>query len=183
MVLAVALGIAVCTVTFTDLPRDGHQPDPVEERPALRGHGRHLGPGEALRRGRSRTMPPALLTYRDATAPAAVGHRRSAAPIMFKSDARARLRPARARSRSAPCCASPPADFFALFDVPFQYGSGWDRRGRPGPGAGRRAEPRDQREGVRRREQRRPHGAARTTTNSASSACSTTGRRARSSTT
>ena len=48
-----------------------------------------------------------------------------------------------------------------MFDVPFQYGTGWDAAADDGRRAGHRAERRDERQDVWRREQRRPHGARR----------------------
>ena len=70
-------------------------------------------------------------------------------------------------------------DFFAMFDVPFQYGGTWtDARGhRSRARHGHLAQ--DQREALRRREQRRQSASAGTTTSSASSACATTGCRCR----
>ena len=47
MIGAVALGIAVCVMTLTLVPRDVGQPDLVEERRALRRHDGLLGPAGA----------------------------------------------------------------------------------------------------------------------------------------
>ena len=74
-------------------------------------------------------------------------------------------------------------DFFAMFDVPFQYGGTWTDCGRHRPRAGHGPVAQGERQAVRRREQRRPRRSAGTTTSSASSACSTTGCRCRRSTT
>ena len=82
-------------------------------------------------------------------------------------------RPKMASRRSSSTARTTTADFFAMFDVPFQYGGGWAEAADDKPGAGRGAVEEDQREALRRREQRRPDGAARRTTTSGSSACST----------
>ena len=158
MVLAVALGIAVCTVTFTIYHAMSTNPIKWKSDNLYAVTVDSWDPKEPADDDQPE-MPPSQLTYRDAVAlqqsdiPA-----RSA--IMFKSDAvvdsaRKGTKPFRAILRVTT------ADFFGLFDVPFLYGSGWTDAADQGPEPGRGAEPREQRQGVRRREQRRPHRPAR----------------------
>jgi len=130
MVLAVALGIAVCTVTFTIY--HAMSTNPIE----WKGDNLYAvtvdswDPKDPADEDQPE-MPPSQLTYRDGVAlqqsnvPA-----RSA--IMFKSDAvvdsaRKGTKPFRAVLRVTT------ADFFGLFDVPFLYGSGWTDAADQGP--------------------------------------------------
>jgi len=130
MVLAIALGIAVCTVTFTVYHAMATNPIPERsdrlhavtletwgtERPYDEDHPEH---------------PPMLLTYRDATylygakaAPRAVE--------MYKSGAL--LRPERVGVKPFNATLRITShEFFGMFDVPFQYGRGWDAAADTGP--------------------------------------------------
>jgi putative ABC transport system permease protein len=128
MVLAIALGIAVCTMTLTVFhamsgnpiwwkndrlyaltvdsfdpshPFDDHQPD----------------------------LPPPMLTYRDATylAASSVPERKV---IMYEVDATVSgvgLAPLRVDTRMTS------GDFFAMFEVPFRYGGAWGATADSGP--------------------------------------------------
>jgi putative ABC transport system permease protein len=130
MVLAIALGIAVCTVTFTIYHAMATNPIPEKsgrlyavaldswsaDRPYDDEHPEH---------------PPQLLTYPDATylygSKAA-----SRSAVMYKSGAlllpaRPGVKPFNATLRVTS------HEFFPMFDVPFQYGQGWDAEADRGP--------------------------------------------------
>lgn len=130
MALAIGLGIAVCTVTFTVYHAMATNPIPHRsdrlhavtidswspDQPASDRHPEH---------------PPLLLTYRDAVAV----HEAQAAPlsaIMFKSGAlvmpeREGVKPFNAVLRVTTHA------FFAMFDAPFRFGGGWDAAADQGP--------------------------------------------------
>ena len=144
MVLAIALGIAVCMMTFTIYHAMASNPIEWKSDQLYCRDDRHLGPARARTTRTTPDVPPTLLTYRDATALHTSGHpeaqRRSCS-----SPAPCSTRAARAPSRfDAHRCASRPVNFFPMFEVPFQYGSGWDKAGRRRRRAGHRAERRDE---------------------------------------
>ena len=130
MVLAVALGIAVCTVTFTiyhamatnPIPHKSHQLYAVTV---------DAWSAERPYNDDKPDLPPDLLTYRDATALYAS----KAAPrsvVSYKSGElllpeHAGVKPFNATLRVTT------HEFFGMFDVPFQYGGGWDAKADAGP--------------------------------------------------
>ncbi len=130
MVLAVALGIAVCTVTFTVYHAMSTNPIPWKGDQLFEVTVDSWDPQEPSDEDQPE-MPPPLLTYRDA-----VALQQSDIPthgaIMFKSLAvldsgRSGTKPFRAVLRVTM------GDFFSLFDVPFKYGSGWNEAADRGP--------------------------------------------------
>lgn len=130
MVLAIALGIAVCTVTFTVY--HAMATNPIPER-SERLHAVTLDTWGADRPydEKQPENPPPLLTYRDATAL----HDANVAPrslVMYRSGTllvpeRAGVKPYNATVRVTT------HEFFGMFDVPFQYGQGWDAAADAGP--------------------------------------------------
>jgi putative ABC transport system permease protein len=130
MVLAIGLGIGVCTVTFTVYHAMSTNPIPhrsdVLHAVTLDTWGRERPYDEARP-----DLPPPLVTYRDAT------HLYASAPatrsvLMYSSGslavpARAGVKPFNATLRVTT------HEFFSAFDVPFQYGGGWDGAGDRGP--------------------------------------------------
>ena len=130
MVLAVALGIAVCTVTFTVYHAMSTNPIPWKGDQLFAVTVDSWDPDKPADEDQPE-MPPQLLTYRDA-----VALQQSDIPthsaIMFKSDAvidsdREGAKAFRAMLRVTT------GDFFSLFDVPFKFGSGWDDAADLGP--------------------------------------------------
>jgi putative ABC transport system permease protein len=130
MVLAIALGIAVCTMTFTVYHAMATNPIPEKSHqlyhPTLDTWGADRPYDDD-----NPENPPTLLTYRDATylygSKAA-----SRSVVMYKSGAlvvpeRAGVRPFNASLRLTS------HEFFPMFDVPFEYGQGWDRAADEGP--------------------------------------------------
>ncbi len=122
MVLAVALGIAVCTVTFTIYHAMSTNPIQWKSDNLYAVTVDSWDPKEPADDDQPE-MPPSQLTYRDA-----IALQQSDVPvrsaIMFKSNAvvdsaRKGTKPFRAILRLTT------ADFFGLFDVPFLYGSAW----------------------------------------------------------
>ena len=130
MVLAVALGIAVCTVTFTIY--HAMAANPIEwKSDQLYSVTIDSWSAERPYDDENPENPPQLLTYRDATAIA-----RSDIPkrgiVMYKSGAvldsgRTGAKPFLAHLRVTT------GDFFAMFDVPFRYGGGWNAAADQGP--------------------------------------------------
>ena len=145
MIGAVALGIAVCVMTLTMYRAMSGNPiwwkndvlyavtidswDPQqpydEDKPEL---------------------PPAQLTYRDAMALYRVRHPEAQGDHVQGRSASCRVdgqqvKPERVTTRVTT------TDFFAMFDVPFQYGGGWTDAADDGPGARDRALAEDEREG------------------------------------
>jgi putative ABC transport system permease protein len=130
MVLAIALGIAVCTVTFTIYHAMATNPIPDKSSQL---HAVTLDTWSAERPydDEKPDLPPQLLTYRDAMylygAKAA-----SRSVVMYKSGAlllpeRDGVKPFNAQLRVTT------HEFFPMFDVPFQYGQGWDTAADEGP--------------------------------------------------
>ncbi|HEX7375206.1 MAG TPA: ABC transporter permease [Steroidobacteraceae bacterium] len=130
MVLAVALGIAVCTVTFTIY--HAMATNPIEWKSDQLYHVTidTWDPKEAYDKDKP-DMPPTLLTYRDAMAMQSAGIAKRGA-VMYKSGAvltsgKQGAKPFRAILRVTG------GDFFAMFDVPFEFGSGWSAAADQGP--------------------------------------------------
>ena len=130
MVLAIALGIAVCTVTFTVYHAMATNPIPQKSGQLYHVTLDTWSPERPYEEGKPE-HPPMLLTYRDAT----YMHQAKAAPrtvLMYKSGAllvpeRAGIKPFTATMRVTS------HEFFPIFDVPFQYGQGWDEAADAGP--------------------------------------------------
>jgi len=130
MVLAIALGIAVCTVTFTIYHAMATNPIPQK---SAQLHAVTLDTWSAERPydDEKPENPPQLLTYRDAM----FLYGAKAAPrsaVMYKSGAlllpeRAGIKPFQALLRVTS------HEFFPMFDVPFLYGQGWDAAADEGP--------------------------------------------------
>jgi putative ABC transport system permease protein len=130
MVLAIALGIAVCTVTFTIYHAMATNPIPGKSS-QLYAVTIDTWSAERPYDDDKPDLPPQLLTYRDAmylygarAAPRSV--------VMYKSGAlllpeRAGVKPFNAQLRVTS------HEFFPMFDVPFQYGQGWDAAADEGP--------------------------------------------------
>jgi len=130
MVLAIALGIAVCTVTFTIYHAMATNPIP-DKSSQLYAVTLDTWSAERPYDDEKPDLPPQLLTYRDATylygSKAA-----SRSVVMYKSGAlllpeRDGVKPFNAQLRVTT------HEFFPMFDVPFQYGQGWDAAADAGP--------------------------------------------------
>lgn len=130
MVLAIALGIAVCTVTFTIY--HAMATNPIPDRSAqLHAVTLDTWSPERPYEDEKPENPPQLLTYRDAM----FLYGAKAAPrslIMYKSGSlllpeRAGIKPFQALLRVTT------HEFFPMFDVPFLYGQGWDAAADAGP--------------------------------------------------
>ena len=123
MVVAIALGIAVCTMTFTVYHAMATNPIPHRSDRLYAVTIDSWGLDRPVNEKRPE-LPPDLLTYRDASAVYAA----RAAPrsvIMFKSGAlvlpeREGVKPFSAVLRLTT------HEFFPMFDVPFRFGGGWD---------------------------------------------------------
>jgi putative ABC transport system permease protein len=130
MVLAIALGIAVCTVTFTIYHAMATNPIP-EKSAQLHAVTLDTWSPERPYEDEKPENPPQLLTYRDAM----FLYGAKAAPrsvVMYKSGAlllpeRAGIKPFQAMLRVTSHA------FFPMFDVPFLYGQGWDAAADEGP--------------------------------------------------
>ncbi len=130
MVLAIALGIAVCTVTFTIYHAMATNPIP-DKSSQLYAVTLDTWSAERPYDDEKPDLPPQLLTYRDAM----YLHGSQAAPrsvIMYKSGAlllpeRTGVKPFNAQLRVTS------HEFFPMFDVPFQFGQGWDAAADEGP--------------------------------------------------
>jgi putative ABC transport system permease protein len=130
MVLAIALGIAVCTVTFTIYHAMSTNPIPHKSSQL---YAVTLDTWSADRPydDDKPENPPQLLTHRDAM----FLHESKAVSrsvIMYKSGGlllpeRAGVKPFDAEIRVTS------HEFFSMFDVPFQYGQGWDAAADQGP--------------------------------------------------
>jgi putative ABC transport system permease protein len=130
MVLAIALGIAVCTVTFTIYHAMATNPIPQKSE-QLYAVTLDTWSAERPYDDEKPENPPQLLTYRDAMflhdARAA-----SRSVIMYKSGAllvpaREGVKPFNSQLRVTS------HEFFGMFDVPFAYGQGWDAAADAGP--------------------------------------------------
>lgn len=130
MVLAIALGIAVCTVTFTVYHAMATNPIPEKSGQLYHVTLDTWGADRPYDDDKP-DQPPPLLTYRDAM----YLYGAKAAPqslVMYKSGAlllpeRAGVKPFNAALRITS------HEFFSMFDVPFQYGRGWDAAADEGP--------------------------------------------------
>jgi putative ABC transport system permease protein len=130
MVLAIGLGIAVCTVTFTVYHAMATNPIP-DKSGQLYAVTLDSWSTERPYDDEQPEHPPHLMTYRDST----YLHDSKAAPrsvVMYKSGAlvlpeRPAVKPFNAMLRVTT------HEFFPMFDVPFQYGSGWDAAADAGP--------------------------------------------------
>jgi putative ABC transport system permease protein len=130
MVLAIALGIAVCTVTFTIYHAMATNPIP-DKSDQLYAVTLDTWSAERPYDEDKPESPPLLLTYRDAMflhdareAPRTVVMYKSAALVVPESRG---VKPYHARLRVTS------NEFFTMFDVPFQYGQGWDAAADQGP--------------------------------------------------
>ena len=130
MVLAIALGIAVCTMTFTIYHAMATNPIEWKNDQLYALTMDNWDPDEAYNDDEPE-MPPTLMTYRDTTA-----LHRSDIPkrsvIMYKSGAvldsgRKGAKAERAMLRVTT------GEFFPMFDVPFQFGQGWSKAADEGP--------------------------------------------------
>jgi putative ABC transport system permease protein len=130
MVLAIALGIAVCTVTFTIYHAMATNPIPDKSGQLFAVTLDTWSAERPYDEGKP-DSPPQLLTYRDAM----FLHDAQAAPrtvVMYKSGAllvpEARgVKPYNATLRVTS------NEFFRMFDAPFLYGQGWDAAADQGP--------------------------------------------------
>ncbi len=124
MVLAIGLGIAVCVMSLTVYHAMGSNPLWWKNDRVFAVTMDTWSPSEPYN-DEQPELPPTLLTYKDALAIL-----RSAIPqhtvVMYVaggvlSGAPVETKPVRQATRATT------ADFFATFDVPFQYGRGWDK--------------------------------------------------------
>ena len=130
MVLAVALGIAVCTITFTVYHAMSTNPI-AWKNDRLYAVTIDSWDPEKPADDEQPEMPPEQLTYRDAIAlHAADIPERSL--VMFKSERV--LNPQQpGRTPFYTLVRVTHGDFFPMFETPFLYGSGWDREADTGP--------------------------------------------------
>ena len=130
MVLAVALGIAVCTITFTVYHAMSTNPI-AWKNDRLYAVTIDSWDPEKPADDEQPEMPPEQLTYRDAIAlHAADIPERSL--VMFKSERV--LNPQQpGRTPFYTLVRVTHGDFFPMFETPFLYGSGWDREADAGP--------------------------------------------------
>jgi putative ABC transport system permease protein len=130
MVLAIALGIAVCTVTFTMYHAMATNPIPDKSSQLYAVTLDTWSPERPYQEERPEN-PPTLQTYRDAMyLYGAKAAQRSV--VMYKSGAllvpeRNGVKPFNALVRVTT------HEFFPMFDVPFKYGQGWDAAADLGP--------------------------------------------------
>lgn len=130
MVLAIGLGIAVCTVTFTIYHAMATNPIPHKSDQLYAVTLDTWGTDRPYDEDKPE-HPPMLLTYRDAT----YLHDAKVAPrstVMYKSGAllvpeRAGVKPFNETIRVTS------NEFFQMFDVGFKYGNGWDAAADEGP--------------------------------------------------
>jgi putative ABC transport system permease protein len=130
MVLAIALGIAVCTMTFTIYHAMATNPLKSKSDQVYAVTVDAWNPDRPYDEDQPE-MPPTLLTYRDATA-LHQGAPAKRSVIMYKSGAvldagRKGTKPEHEVLRVTT------ADFFPMFDVPFEYGQGWGAAADEGP--------------------------------------------------
>jgi putative ABC transport system permease protein len=130
MVLAIALGIAVCTMTFTIYHAMATNPIEWKSDQLYAVTLDTWDPKEAYDDDQP-DVPPKLATYRDGIALHASDIPKRSV-VMYKSGAvldsgRTGAKPFRAMLRVTT------GEFFGMFDVPFQYGNGWDTAADEGP--------------------------------------------------
>lgn len=130
MVLAIALGIAVCTVTFTVYHAMSTNPIPQKSDQLYAvtldtwGTDRPYDDDHPDR-------PPQLVTYRDATALYGAGEAPRSV-MMYKSGGLVLPEREGVKAFNATLRVTT-HDFFRMFDVPFQFGQGWDAAADTGP--------------------------------------------------
>ena len=130
MVMAIALGIAVCLITLTGYRAAANNPIPQKNDVLFAPAIDSWSPTEPYDRDKPWRQPD-LLTYRDAIA-------LTASPIPDRKVAMYKVGGviSRADGGMEPeglVLRATTADFFEMFDVPFQYGGGWDVRADQGP--------------------------------------------------
>jgi putative ABC transport system permease protein len=130
MVLAVALGIAVCTITFTVYHAMATNPI-ASKSDRLYAVTIDSWDPEKPANDKQPEMPPEQLTYRDATALQA-SDIPARSLVMFKSE---RVLDPQESGREAfrTLIRVTHGDFFPMFETPFLYGSGWSRDADAGP--------------------------------------------------
>jgi putative ABC transport system permease protein len=130
MVLAVALGIAVCTITFTVYHAMATNPIAWKSDRLYAVTIDSWDPEEPAN-DKQPEMPPEQLTYRDATALKA-SDIPARSLVMFKSE---RVLDPQESDREAfrTLIRVTHGDFFPMFEAPFLYGSGWNRDADAGP--------------------------------------------------
>jgi len=130
MVLAIALGIAVCAITFTMYHAIAR--NPMESKSdQLYAVTMDTWSPERPADEDAPEMPPLLMTYRDSIA-LYEAHAADRAVIMYKSGAvidsgRQGTKPANAVLRVTK------GEFFPMFEVPFEHGEGWNAAADAGP--------------------------------------------------
>ena len=130
MVLAIALGIAVCTVTFTIYHAMATNPIP-QKSSQLYAVTMDTWSGDRPYDDDQPENPPQLMTYRDAMY--LYGAKAAARSVItYKSGAllvpeRAGVKPFNSDLRVTS------HEFFGMFDVPFEFGQGWDAAADEGP--------------------------------------------------
>ncbi|HEU4409902.1 MAG TPA: ABC transporter permease [Polyangiaceae bacterium] len=126
VVLGIALGVAVATL-FSAI-HHAFARDPVPGKSGSLYYVRLDSWGGDKPHPHRSGLPPQL-TFRDATAlqRSDIPARQSA---MFKATLNVFPEAGQPRRQTARLCS---ADFFAMFDVPFEYGAGWDRKADAGP--------------------------------------------------
>ncbi len=130
LVLAIALGIAVCTVTFTVYHAMSSNPIPHKSQQLYAVTLDTWSPDRPYDDDKP-DEPPQLLTYRDATYLHGAGAETRTA-VMYKSGAL--LVPERQEVKSFQAVLRLTSrEFFEMFDLPFQYGQGWDAAADDGP--------------------------------------------------
>jgi putative ABC transport system permease protein len=131
MVLAIALGIAVCTVTFTMY--HAMATNPIQEKSdQLYAVTLDTWSAERPYDDDKPESPPQLLTYRDAMFLHGSKTAATRTVVMYKSGAllmpeREGIKPFSAMLRVTS------HEFFPMFNVPFEYGQGWDAAADEGP--------------------------------------------------
>jgi putative ABC transport system permease protein len=130
MVLAIALGISVCTITLTSYRAAARNPA-GERSGILFAASIDSWDPEHPYEEYDKTLAPTMLTYRDARAlyASSIPDRKA---IMYKSGgiysrADKRMEPQYFATRMTT------ADFFPMFDVPFLYGGPWNAKADEGP--------------------------------------------------
>lgn len=121
MVAAIATGIGACmTIVNIDYVMSG---DPIPNKSDMLYHVQ-LDSWDPLEAARDPDLPPSQVTYRDGTALLVAGkaHRQ----VLSYRTSRVLEPPDRGQLPFMVSSRSTSADFFAMFDTPFLYGSGWD---------------------------------------------------------
>ncbi len=130
MVMAIALGIAVCLVTLTGYRAAANNPIAAKSDVLFVPAVDNWDPNNPYDRDKPWRQPD-LLTFRDAEALVSTGIpdlnviMYKVADVMSRDDSGMEPEAVLVRATSG--------DFFPMFDTPFLYGSGWDRRADAGP--------------------------------------------------